>query len=124
MFMLAAASGAPLHRNYVYARILRDGSAPTWADFTRDLGLSRSETESALNKLAADHDVVLLPTATGGASRSYLLMAHPFSNLPTAHSATHDRDAVYPALLELVASVPALLPRTFLKAPRCTYYGN
>ena len=86
MLSLIASYGAPLHRNYLYARILRDGSAPTWADVASDLGLSRPETEAALDKLAADHDAVLLPTATGSVSRSYILMAHPFSNLPTART--------------------------------------
>ena len=95
MLALAAlqAVGAPLHRNYVYAKLLRDGKAPTWADFARDLDLDRSGAEAALQKLAADHDVVLLPSTSGAASQSYILMSHPFSNLPTAHFAEHDRDA-------------------------------
>ena len=118
------AFGAPLHRNYVYARFIRDGMAPTWADFTSDLDLNRGDAEAALRKLAADHDVVLLPSATGQASQNYILMAHPFSNLPTAHVAEHDRDAVFAALYELTASVPQLLPRTFLKAPCTRLYGN
>ena len=118
-------TGAPLHRNYVYARFLRDGVAPSWVDFIQDgLTTYRAETEAALEQLAADHDVVLLPSATGASSKSYILMAHPFSNLPTAHVADHDRDAVFAALSKLTESVPSLLPRTFLKVPRTKLYGN
>ena len=121
----ALVAGAPLHRNYVYARFLRDSSAPSWADFIHDgLTSDRTETEAALGQLAKDHDVVLLPTATGDTSFSYILMAHPFSNLPTTHVADHDRDAVYAALSKLTSSVPSLLPRTFLKVPRTKLYGN
>ena len=40
---------------------MRDGSAPTWADFARAFDLDRSGVEAALDKLAADHDVVLSP---------------------------------------------------------------
>lgn len=124
LLLLPLVASASVHRNYVYAHLLRDGSAPTWADLARDFGLDRRETEEALDQLAADHDVVLLPTATGAPSRSYILMAHPFSNLPTAHHADHDRDSVIAAMGKLVNAVPTLLPRTFLKVPRGKFYGN
>ena len=115
---------APLHRNYIYAHFLRDGSAPTWADLARTFGLDRAETDAALEQLAADHDVVLLPHASGVPSKNYILMSHPFSNLPTAHTASHDQDTVRSALIELVKAVPDLLPRTFLRTPAPLHYGN
>ena len=120
----AWAAAAPSHRNYVYSHLLRDGTAPNWSDFARDFGLSRAGTDAALAQLAADHDVVLLPHVSGTPSRNYILMAHPFSNLPTCHTAAHDRDAVSAALAKLVRSVPCLLPRTFLRTPRALHYGN
>lgn len=124
LLLAASAAAAPLHRNYVYSHFLRDGSAPTWADFARDFGMSRSETDAALEQLADDHDVVLLPHISGGSSRNYILMAHPFSNLPTCHTASHDRDCVSQALAKLVLAVPSLPLRTFLRIPRATHYGN
>ena len=77
-----------------------------------------------LDQLADDHDVVLLPHANGERSTSYLLMAHPFSNLPTCHRASHDPDAVVLALTKLVAAVPCLTPRLFMRTPRPWLYGN
>ena len=115
---------APLHRNYIYAHFLRDGRAPTWADFARDFGLDRAGTDAAFERLASDHDVVLLPHISGVSSKNYLLMAHPFSNLPTCHTADHDRSAVSSALAKLVQAVPCLLPRTFLRTPCVTHFGN
>jgi len=85
------------HRNYVYKKLLLTGVAPSWADFMRDLGLSRAEATQALETLAAAHDVVLLPNQRGAGS-SYVLMAHPFSNLATNHAASLERGAVTAAL--------------------------
>ena len=125
LISLGAAAAAPLARNYVYAHFLRDGIAPTWADFYRDLELeSREETEAVLEKLADDHDIVLLPHTNGGRSTSYMLMAHPFSNLPTCHSASHESGAVVLALSKLVSAVPFLTPRLFMRTPRPWLYGN
>ena len=87
---------APAHRNYVYAKLLSTGAAPTWADFMNDLSLSREEATRALEALAAAHDVVLCPQQRG--TGDYILMAHPFSNLPTNHSAILERGAVTAAL--------------------------
>jgi hypothetical protein len=87
---------APPHRNYVYAKLLLHGAAPTWADFMRDFGLTKDEALHALETLAASHDVVGLTTQQGVAT--YILMAHPFSNLPTNHVATLDRSACIAAL--------------------------
>ena len=124
LLLIAGASAAPLHRNYVYARFLRDGSAPTWADLARDFALSREETDAAFEQLAVDHDAVPLTSISGASSKNYLLMAHPFSNLPTCHSAYHDQDAVQTALVKLVKAVPCLTPRLFLRPPAKRHYGN
>ena len=61
---------------------------------------------------------------SGAPSKNYLLMAHPFSNLPTCHTASHDPDAVRAALARLVDAVPALTPRLFLRTPTVVHYGN
>ena len=122
--LLTVVTAAPLHRNYVYAHFLRDGTGPNWADFTRELSMKRSDVEDALDALAKDHDIVLLPSVTGSPSRQYMLMCHPFSNLPTAHKANHDIDAVTSYLTKLTKSVPMLNARLFLKAPRTKFYGN
>ena len=124
LLLLDRASGAPLHRNFVYAHFLRDGSAPTWADFARAFGLDRAETDAALEQLASDHDVVLLPHATGAPSKNYILMSHPFSNLPTCHYASHDPDDVRSVLVPLVEAVPDLTLRLFLRTPTPWHYGN
>lgn len=125
--VLLLATGAPVYRNYVYAAIMRTGAAPTWADLSRDFMLDRGEVAAVLDGLAAAHDVVLLPGASGAASRSYILMAHPFSNLPTAHRAIHDRQALADAVAILANSLPASAQGGCLaggQAPPRTLYGN
>jgi hypothetical protein len=92
-------------RNYFFAGFLAEGRAPTWADMIRELRLDKDEALEAIDALSKDHDIVLLPNQQGGTS-SYVLMMHPFSNLPTNHVATLDRSAVERALGRLGA--PAL----------------
>jgi len=96
----AAALGAPPHRNYVYAKLLSDGVAPTWADFMAELGLTRDESREALSTMDNNHDIVLLPQQQHGRSE-YILMCHPFSNLPTHHVADLDLAAVRNAICRL-----------------------
>jgi len=92
-----AARGAPVHRNYVYAKLLADGNAPTWAELMSAFQLTRHEVGAALRKLDDDHDVVLLPQQLSRRSE-YILMCHPFSNLPTHHTVDLDLGAVRSAL--------------------------
>ena len=75
---------APPHRNFVYEGFLRDGRAPTWAEFMRRFDLTRGEAHAAMLQLSADHDAVLLRPQ--GAS-DLILMSHPFSNIATPHEA-------------------------------------
>ena len=98
--LCARTLGAPPHRNYVYAKLLGEGVAPTWADFMGDLELTREEARDALHELDAAHDAVLLPQQLGRRSE-YILMCHPFSNLPTHHAADLDLNAVKDALRAL-----------------------
>ena len=89
---------APPHRNFVYEGFLRDGRAPTWADFMRRFDLSREQAHAAMLRLAADHDVVLLrPDGTS----DLILMAHPFSNIATPHYAEIETRVVDQALRSL-----------------------
>ena len=117
--LLSAASGAPQHRNFVYTKLLADGSAPTWAELMAEYRLTREEVSNALRKLDDDHDVVLLPQQLGKRSE-YILMCHPFSNLPTHHCADLDLVAVRTALNAL-SPTPRAIRRVQGRVRR---YGN
>eukprot|EP01052_Picozoa_sp_SAG31_P013675 SAG31_NODE_828_length_11716_cov_4.405785_4_plen_205_part_00 len=88
-------------RNYVYAGLLRHGRAPAWNQIMRHFELDRCGVARLFGALEAAHDVVMLPNKIGGSSTSYILMSHPFSNIPTPHFAELDAHAVGEALQRL-----------------------
>eukprot|EP00928_Gymnodinium_smaydae_P066425 TRINITY_DN49439_c0_g1_i1.p2 TRINITY_DN49439_c0_g1~~TRINITY_DN49439_c0_g1_i1.p2 ORF type:complete len:112 (+),score=18.56 TRINITY_DN49439_c0_g1_i1:54-389(+) len=88
---------APELRNFVYASFLRYGRAPTWVDVMHKFNMSKIEAMAALHEAADDHDIVFLPKQNGAPSSS-ILMAHPFSNIPTCHVAVLDARAVQEAI--------------------------
>jgi hypothetical protein len=67
-------------RNATYAAFVRLGRAPAAAEVADDLGIDVAAAELAWRRLHEAHAIVLRP----GAGPPQLLMANPFSAVPTA----------------------------------------
>ena len=72
-------------RNHVYRRFVELGRAPRFDELAAELGLSPDEIEAAMRRLHDAHALVLEPDG------SRILMAHPFSAVPTPHR-VHEND--------------------------------
>lgn len=69
-----------LIRATIYRAFIGSGRAPTAEDLSREAGISRTDVESALRRLADEHEIVLRPGTND------LWMAHPFSAVPTDYT--------------------------------------
>jgi|SRR5579862_526916 len=65
-------------RSHIYGHFVRTGRAPLATEIARDLAQPIATIQAALQRLHDAHGVVLDP------STGELLMAHPFSAMPTA----------------------------------------
>jgi hypothetical protein len=66
-------------RNHVYRRFVELGRAPTLAETAEEVGVSAEKTEKGLRRLHDARALVLEP------DRPEILMAHPFSAVPTPY---------------------------------------
>lgn len=69
-------------RAFIYRYFRDEAAAPTVATIADRLSLSTSAVEDALERLAETHTIVLQP------GTHTIWMAHPFSGVPTDHTAT------------------------------------
>lgn len=64
-----------------YRLLIRSGSGPTVTELSTACALPEADVEAALRKLQEDHLLAITPDG------SRVLMAHPFSGVPTGHEA-------------------------------------
>jgi DNA-binding transcriptional MocR family regulator len=64
-------------RHYIYATFAATSRPPTTSETADNFGISVAAVESAYERLAAAHHIVLAPGSHG------IWMSHPFSGIPT-----------------------------------------
>lgn len=69
-------------RAYIYQHFRDKAAAPSTNDIASALGMSNEAVTRSLDELAGSHAIVLQPGTHA------IWMAHPFSGIPTDHTAT------------------------------------
>ncbi len=92
-------------RRVVYERMMENGSAPSMAEIAGELAVPVGDVRTALGRLGSGH-VFVLQKDTGE-----VLMANPFSAVPTPFMAEVDGNTYFGNCIWDVLGIPALLKR-------------
>jgi hypothetical protein len=71
-------------RLFVYSHFAETAHPPSLAETTSNLGISQPQVRESLHSLAQAHQIALVPGTTT------IWMAHPYSGVPTEHTAVID----------------------------------
>jgi len=69
-------------RHFIYKSFAETGKAPLLSEFMNHFHLTRMDAEKLLERIDSEHLAVKLPF-----SKNSILLANPFSNIPTSHCA-------------------------------------
>lgn len=105
-------------RYYVYDQAMRDGTIPSIAQTADALSVTAAEVQAALHRLADAHMLVLQRDS------DEILMANPFSAVPTPFVAQVDGQRYYGNCIWDVLGIPAMLGRDALIQSSCGDCGS
>ena len=92
-------------RHYVYDQTMKTGTSPTVAETAADLSTTTADVQASFHRLADAH-MLVLQRDTGE-----ILMANPFSAVPTPFLAQIDGQTYYGNCIWDVMGIPAMLRR-------------
>lgn len=105
-------------RRYVYDQTMKTGSSPTVAETAEALSTLSDEVQASFHRLA-DARMLVLQRDTGE-----ILMANPFSNVPTPFLAQVDGQTYYGNCIWDVMGIPAMLKRDAVIHTSCGDCGT
>jgi hypothetical protein len=105
-------------RHYVYNQTMKAGTSPTVAETAAALSTTPAEVQVSFHRLAEAH-MLVLQQDTGE-----ILMANPFSAVPTPFLAQVDGRSYYGNCIWDVMGIPAMLKRDALIQTSCGDCGT
>lgn len=108
----------PAIRGQIYNALKDRGTPPSIAELTATLGVTSREVEDGLRRLAAGRQLVLQPAS------GEILMAPPFSAVPTPFRVTTTRHSSYANCIWDAFGVPVMLGAAATIATACGCCGE
>ena len=105
-------------RYFVYDQTMKTGTSPTVAETAADLSTTVADVQSSFQRLADAH-MLVLQRDTGE-----ILMANPFSAVPTPFLAQVDGQTYYGNCIWDVMGIPAMLRRDAVIQTSCGDCGT
>jgi DNA-binding transcriptional MocR family regulator len=107
-----------LVRFTIYEHFADSGRAPTLPQLAERAGVSNSEVESSLQRLAAAHAIVLAPGSLN------IWMAHPYSAVPTAYPVRTSTRTYWANCAWDALGIPVILGEDAATSTNCAECGD